>query len=80
MLFSSQFVCQFVGEKSKMISRKYYIFLFVILCESNASLAPQAILQLVQDNNGNSSVVIEVFYNSEKVKILDETLRLQGQI
>ena len=59
-----------------MISRKFYILLFAILCESNGSSIRQAIFQLVKGYYGDSSVVIEVFYNSEKVKILDETLKL----
>ena len=59
-----------------MVAKVFCILLYAVLCESKKSLVPQAILQLVQNNNGERPVVIEVFYNSRKVKILDETLKL----
>ena len=59
-----------------MVAKVFCILLFTVLCESKKSLVPQAILQLVRSNYGDSSNVIEVFYNSRKVKILDKTLKL----
>ena len=37
---------------------------------------PQAILQLVKSYYGEDSVKIEVIYNSDRIKILPETLKL----
>ena len=48
--------------------------------ESKRSLVPQAILQLVQSQFGDSSAKIEVFYNSNRMKILDETLKLLSEV
>ena len=59
-----------------MVAGKYFVFMFMVLCESQGSLVPQAILQLVQSNYGKRSMMIEVFYNSRKVKILGATLKL----
>ena len=52
-----------------------FVLLIAVSGESMASLVPQAILQLVQSKYGERSVLIEVFYTSKKVKILDETLK-----
>ena len=62
-----------------MVAIRFLFPFFVVLCESKKSLVPQAILQLVQDNYGERPVVIEVFYNSRKIEILDETLKLLGE-
>ena len=59
-----------------MVAKIFCILIFVVLCEPKKSLVPQAILQLVQSNYGERPVEIEIFYNSRKVKILDETLKL----
>ena len=59
-----------------MVAIQFLVLLIAVLCESKKSLVPQAILQLVQKNYGERSLVIEIFYNSRKVKILDETLKL----
>ena len=59
-----------------MVVVKFFVLLIVVLCESKKSLVPQAILQLVQNNYGESSVAIEVLYNLERGKLLDETLQL----
>ena len=59
-----------------MIFKNIYFLLLAVLLLSNASFVPQAVLQLVRDYYSEQPVVIEVFYNSEKVKILDETLKL----
>ena len=60
----------------KMVAKIFNILFFVVLCESKKSLVPQAILQLVRNYYGERPVVIEVFYNSREVEILDETLKL----
>ena len=59
-----------------MVAVKFLFLFLVVLCGSKASLMPKAILKLVQDNYGTHPVVIEVFFNSRKIKILDETLKL----
>ena len=46
------------------------------LCESKRSLVPQAILQLVKSHYGEDSVKIEVIYNSDRIKVLPEILKL----
>ena len=58
---------------------KFLFPFFVVLCESKKSWVPQAISQLVQDNYGERPVVIEIFHNSRKIEILDETLKLLGE-
>ena len=63
-----------------MNADKFYILFFALLCEAKPSLMPQAILQLVQRNYGERPVLLEIFYNSRKIKILDETLRLLGSV
>ena len=63
-------------KKLKMVPIKFFVVLIAVSCESKKSLMPQAILQLVQSNYGERPVVIEVFYTSRKVKIVDETLKL----
>ena len=63
-----------------MVAIKFYVLLIVVFGESKESLVPQAILQLVQSNYGERPVLIEVFYNSRKVKILDETLTLLSSV
>ena len=60
----------------KMVVFKFYCLLLIVLCDSKKSLVPQAILQLVKSHYGESSVIIEVFYNSDRLKVLDETLAL----
>ena len=59
-----------------MVAKIFCILLFTVLCKSKKSLVPQAIVQLVRSNYDEHPVVIEVFYNSREVKILDETLKL----
>ena len=79
----SSFVCpifKLLVKKSKMVSIKFFVLLVAVSCESKKSLLPQAILQLVQSNYGDRSVVIEVFYNSKNVKILGETLKLLSNV
>ena len=44
--------------------------------EAKRSLVPQAILQLVQNHYGDSAVKIEVLYNSDRIEVLDDTLKL----
>ena len=63
-----------------MVAIKIFVLLIAISGGSMASLVPQAIVQLLQSNNGERPVVIEVFYNSRKVKILDETLKLLSSL
>ena len=46
------------------------------LCESKQSSIPQAVLQLVQSFYGESSVTLQVYYNSDRLEIVDETLKL----
>ena len=60
----------------KMVAKIFCILIFTVLCESKKSLVPQAISQLVQSNYGERPEVIEIFYTSKKMKILDETLKL----
>ena len=59
-----------------MVAKMFCILLFAALCESKKSLVPKAIVHLVRSNNGERPALIEIFYNSRKVKILDETLKL----
>ena len=59
-----------------MVAVKFYICLWIVFCESKRSLVPQAIVQLVQSHYGGSSVKIEIFYNSNGIKIMDETVKL----
>ena len=66
-------------QKFKMVTIKFLFVIFVVFCESKKSLVPQAILQLVRSNYGERPVVIEIFYNSKKIEILDETLKLLGE-
>ena len=54
----------------------YFLFLLVTLCKSKRSLVPQAISQLVQSHFSESSETVQVYYNSERLEILDETLKL----
>ena len=63
-----------------MIRSKFLILLFVVLCESRKSLVPQAISELVQSNYGESLTKIEVIYNSKRIKILGETLKLLSAV
>ena len=63
-----------------MVAIKFFVLLIAVTCESKKSLVPQAILQLVQSNYGESSVLIEVFYNSGEVEILDETVKLLSSV
>ena len=58
---------------------EFLVLLFAVSCESKLSLVPQAILQLVQSHYGESLVKIEVIYNSDRLEILDETLKLLGK-
>ena len=60
----------------KRVAKTICILLFAVLCESKRSLVPQAIYQLVQSNYGDNTAVIEIFYNSRKVEIIDEVLKL----
>ena len=71
---------QHASGKVKMFAIKFLVLLIAISGESMASLVPQAILQLVQSYNGERPVVIEVFYNSRDVKVLDETLKLLSSL
>ena len=59
-----------------MVALKILVLVVAVMCEAKANLVPQAIVKLVQNNYGDSSAVIEIFYNSRKVKNLDETLKL----
>ena len=63
-----------------MIARKIFLLLFLVSCESKPSLVPQSIVQLIQKNNVKNSLKVEVFYNSEKLEILDETLKLLSEL
>ena len=58
----------------------FHFLFFVVYCESKQSLVPQAILQLVESHYGESCVKIEVFYNSDRIKILDETLKILSEV
>ena len=63
-----------------MVGPKILLFIyFVALCESKRSLVPQAILQIVKSHYSALSK-IQLFYNSERIKILDETLKLLGNV
>ena len=59
-----------------MAIHKLIWFLIIVLCESKQSLVPQAILKLVQNHYSVKRVIIEVFYNSHQIKILEETIKL----
>ena len=74
--FALSSTLKLVSEKIKMEAKIFCILLITVLCESKRSLVPQAILELVRRNYGEHRAVIEVFYSSRKVEILDETLKL----
>ena len=61
-----------------MVGLKFF-FLFITLCESQQSLLPQAISQLVQGQFGETRVKIEVIYNSDRIQILSETIKLLSE-
>ena len=63
-----------------MLARNFFLFFFLSYCRAKRSLVPQAILQVVKDYYGESSVKIEVFYNSEGLKVLEETLKLLSRV
>ena len=67
-------------KKLKMVAIKFIVLFIAVSSESMASLLPQAILQLVQSNYGEHPVLIEVFYNSREVKVLDETLKMLSRV
>ena len=78
MLSSLSFLS--LQSEIRMIGIKICLLLFVVLCESRQSLVPQAIMQLVQNHFGESPVNIEVFYNSDRIKILEQTLKLLSAV
>ena len=63
-----------------MASKFFVLLQFVLICEPKRSLVPQAILQLVQSQFGENYAKIEVIYNSDRIEILDETLKLLGEV
>ena len=63
-----------------MVVFKFFVLTFVVFCESKINLLPQAIFQLIQSHYGESSVKIEVFYNSDRIEIIDETLKLLSAV
>ena len=67
-------------SKIKMIGTKIYLLLFVVLFDSSQSLVPQAIQQLVQNHFGESPVNIDVFYNSDRIKVLEQTVKLLSTV
>ena len=58
----------------------YFLFLLATLCNSKRSYVPQAILQLVQSHFNEKSETVKVYYNSDRLEILDETLKLLGDV
>ena len=70
----------FPVKNLKMVAIKFLVLLTAISGASMANLMPQAILQLLQSKYGERPVLIEVFYTSKTIKILDETLKLLGGV
>ena len=58
----------------------FIVLFFVVFTKSKTSLVPEAILEIVKNHYGESSVKIEVFYNTRKIKILDEVLKLLSKV
>ena len=66
--------------QAEMCTTKLFALLLVTLCESKKSLVPQAISELIQLHDRKSSEKIEIFYNSDRIEILDETLKLLSDV
>ena len=53
-----------------------FVFLFIVLCESNQNLIPQAISNLIKSHHGQNRGKIDLLYDSDHSNILSQTLKL----
>ena len=63
-----------------MNTRKIFWLLFLVFSESKPSLVPHAIVQIVRNFHLKNSLKVEVFYNSDRLTILDETLNILSKV
>ena len=59
-----------------MVAMQFFVFLFIVLCESKEDLVPQAISELVKSRHGQNLGKIDLFYDTDHSNILGQTVKL----